>query len=293
MIPLSSKRMAEETNEKRKYDILLKENHRLKLILNRKKEEAILLQNQLERQRQQLQEVSQQLDLLSTECIETRNHNEIINHHDYYDQDSESCCFHFSDESSEMIPIVSMNKRILNGYYPMTQRTEWKQQQEQSTTDDSETVSLAIDTVTTDHNNPNESIDHPMEVIPINEIIEPEQSKIELLQYTLSYEQLITVFLHEVKSRHHVIIHKKYPSIRSSHLFQSYCNFCNLPIPNEQTDNDYYKHFIRLNVGIFNQRIEQLEQLRLSKGYSRKFLLLKERYPYIQYLGAGISSLFL
>ena len=108
------------------------------------------------------------------------------------------------------------------------------------------------------------------------------KEKIHILHYHIHYYKLLELFLQKMKRKEHILIIKNYPSIQSSLFFLDYCKKeCLL------SDEILSSHFIRLNCGYFNKCIEHLESLRISKGYSRNFLLIKSHYTYIQYIGAG------
>ncbi|EDR26080.1 hypothetical protein EDI_023430 [Entamoeba dispar SAW760] len=107
------------------------------------------------------------------------------------------------------------------------------------------------------------------------------------LRFTVRYDLLLTIFCDKLEKREDVKILKGYPSIRSSILFTDYCKAIGVKFPSCIRNENQKKCFVRINVGNFNKCITKLESARISDGYQRNLLVIKDRYPHVQYVAAG------
>ncbi|EKE38341.1 hypothetical protein ENUP19_0297G0036 [Entamoeba nuttalli] len=107
------------------------------------------------------------------------------------------------------------------------------------------------------------------------------------LRFTVRYDLLLTIFCDKLEKREDVKILKGYPSIRSSILFTDYCKAIGVKFPSCIRNENQKKCFVRINVGNFNKCITKLETARISGGFQRNLLVIKDRYPHVQYVAAG------
>ncbi len=111
------------------------------------------------------------------------------------------------------------------------------------------------------------------------------------INFQVNYRIVIKLFLKKVKKREDMSFFNGYMSVRSSIIFSEYCKFYNINYPPESWSEKERAIFFRVNIGRFNNCIDNIERRRVARGLKRNFLVMKNKYPIIQFVGISQPSM--